>query len=67
MYSGMVYCGMQAKSICICICSGIKVGLLYNNAGYIIAKQKHLGCKKGEANQKQQLSDYKSIHSYTCD
>ena len=35
MYSGMVYCGMQAKSICICICSGIKVGLLYNNAGYI--------------------------------
>ena len=21
------------------------------------AKQKHLGCKKGEANQKQQLSD----------
>ena len=22
------------------------------------AKQKHLGCKKGEANQKQQLSDY---------
>ena len=32
-----------------------------------IAKQKHLGCKKGEANQKQQLSDYKSIHSYTCD
>ena len=34
MHSGMVYCGMQAKSICICICSGIKVGLLYN-AGYI--------------------------------
>ena len=31
------------------------------------AKQKHLGCKKCEANQKQQLSDYKSIHSYTCD
>ena len=27
------------------------------------AKQKHLGCKKGEANQKQQLSDYN--HSYT--
>ena len=22
------------------------------------AKQKHPGCKKGEANQKQQLSDY---------
>ena len=32
----------------------------------INAKQKHLGCKKGDANQKQQLSDYKSIHSYTC-
>ena len=31
------------------------------------AKQKHLGCKKGEANQKQQLSDYKYTHSYTCD
>ena len=41
--------------MCICICI------------YIYAKQKHLGCKKGEANQKQQLSDYKSIHSYTCD
>ena len=24
----------------------------------LYAKQKHLGCKKGEANQKQQLSDY---------
>ena len=35
MYSGMVYCGMQAKFICIYICIGIKVGLLYNNAGYI--------------------------------
>ena len=35
MYSGMVYCGMRAKFICICICGGIKVGLLYNNAGYI--------------------------------
>ena len=38
-----------------------------NNSSYIYAKQKHLGCKKGEANQKQQLSDYQSIHSYTCD
>ena len=27
------------------------------------AKQKHLGCKKGEANQKQQLCDY--MGSYT--
>ena len=34
---------------------------------HIYTKQKHLGCKKGKANQKQQLSDYKSIHSYTCD
>ena len=33
----------------------------------VYAKQKHLGCKKGEANQKQQLSDYKYIYSYTCD
>ena len=28
MYSGMVYCGMQTKSICICTYDGIKVGLL---------------------------------------
>ena len=27
------------------------------------AKQKHLGCKKGEANQKQQLSDYRCIRT----
>ena len=31
--------------------------------GYIYAKQKHLGCKKGEANQKQQLSDYGCIRT----
>ena len=30
-------------------------------SGIIDANQKHLGCKKGEANQKQQPSDY------TCD
>ena len=36
MYNGMVYCGMQAKSIGICTYDGIKVGLLYNNAGYVI-------------------------------
>ena len=29
-----------------------------NLVTYSNAKQKHLGCKKGEANQKQQLSDY---------
>ena len=40
------------------------VGLLHV---LLNAKQKHLGCKKGEANQKQQLSDYKSMHSNTCD
>ena len=28
------------------------------SAMYTYAKQKHLGCKKGEVNQKQQLSDY---------
>ena len=27
----VVYCGMQAKSVCICTYDGIKVGLLYNN------------------------------------
>ena len=38
MYSGMVYSGacMQAKSICMCTYDGIKVGLLYNNAGYVM-------------------------------
>ena len=30
---------------------------------YEYAKQKHLGCKKGEANQKQQLSDYGCIRT----
>ena len=29
----------------------------------LYAKQKHLGCKKGEANQKQQLSDYGCIRT----
>ena len=43
------------------------VSKLRSFLGIINAKQKHLRCKKGEANQKQQLSDYKSIHSYTCD
>ena len=33
----LVYCGMQAKSVCIlCTYDGIKVGLLYNNAGYVM-------------------------------
>ena len=30
-------------------------------AANINTKQKHLGCEKGEANQKQQLSDYSYI------
>ena len=31
---------------------------------YILyTKQKHLWCKKGEANQKQQLSDYIAIYA----
>ena len=50
MYSGMVYCGMQAKSIYICICSGIKVGLLYNNAGYIICDVKCIESDSHSAN-----------------
>ena len=29
--------------------------------------KKHLGCKKGEANHKQQLSEYSYIATYTCD
>ena len=31
------------------------------------AKQKYLGCKKGEANQNQQLSDYSYIATLACD
>ena len=31
---------------------------------YIYTKQKHLGCKKGGANQKQQLSDYMQMYMY---
>ena len=39
---------------------------IYRGAGasYSYTKQKHLGCKKGEANQKQQLSDYMQMHMY---
>ena len=33
----------------------------------INAKQKHLGCKKGKANQKQQLSDYGYIAILTTE
>ena len=36
MYSGMVYSGMQAKSICICAYDEIKVGLLYDNVCYVM-------------------------------
>ena len=39
----------------------MRVNNLDSHMCYNYAKQKHLGCKKGEANQKQQLSDY------TCD
>ena len=35
--SWVVWCDMQAKCIiCICTYDGIKVGLLYNNAGYVM-------------------------------
>ena len=37
---------------------GVTVAIRYYNA-----KQKHLECKKGEANQKQQLSDYRCIRT----
>ena len=36
----------------------VRTCVLTHVAMYIYAKQKHLGCKKGEVNQKQQLSDY---------
>ena len=39
-------------STCMCKC-------IYSCTQYIYTKQKHLGCKKDEANQKQQLSGYK--------
>ena len=34
-----------------------------NHSSKLYAKQKHLGCKKGEANQNQQLSDYRCIRT----
>ena len=37
--SWVVWCDMQAKSICICTYNGVKVGLLYNNAACIVAEQ----------------------------
>ena len=33
-------------------------GFVNTSSGIINAKQKHLGCIKGKANQKQQLSDH---------
>ena len=42
-------------------CTKVQV-LVYTSIYY--AKQKHLGCKKGEANQKQQLSDIAAIKSF---
>ena len=53
-------------------CKAFELPSLYNimfydlisiSIAYITAKQKHLGCKKGEANQKQQLSDYRCIRT----
>ena len=41
----------------------VDAGVQCSAPGNIDAKQKHLGCKKGEANQKQQLSDYRCIRT----
>ena len=41
--------------------NGLDLIILLMHIPVSYAKQKHLGCKKGKANQKQQLSDY------TCD
>ena len=38
--------------------------VVHNIKGISNTKQKHLGCKKGEANQKQQLSDYMQMYMY---
>ena len=56
------FCGMYQFTGASCenIYNDYKTETTLKN-GY--AKQKHLGCKKGEANQKQQLSDYKSIYT----
>ena len=69
---------MQMKTLCascIVIAGAVQsysysysyIAELATGSYILYAKQKHLGCKKGEANQKQQLSDYKYTHSYTCD
>ena len=59
---------MLSKPVYTCNISRNKVTftavliLIYRLAS-LYTKQKHLGCKKGEANQKQQLSDYRCIRA----
>ena len=49
----------MAMLLCVwSVCCTAQQGCLVGITVYIDAKQKHLGCKKGEANQKHQLSDY---------
>ena len=53
-----------AMLLCVwSVCCTAQQGCLVGITVYIDAKQKHLGCKKGEAIQKQQSSDYIAIHA----
>ena len=58
--------GMYTCNVMILKTNGSHSAELQSLISKLYAKQKHLGCKKGEANQKQQLSDCEYIHSYTC-
>ena len=52
----------KEKVLCVYLAPGFKSYSVDFHMANLYAKQKHLGCeKKGEANQKQRLSDY------TCD
>ena len=50
----------------VCVCLRVRVCVYVHEAVYIIdiaTEQKYLWCKKGEANQKQQLSNILWVHS----
>ena len=55
---------MVVASLLYAVCLYRAYGALDTLSPYIYYELLHLGCKKGEANQKQQLSDYEYIHSY---
>ena len=62
MYGEMVYCGMQAKSICICTYDGSKVGLLYNNASYVC----DVKCIESDSHSDSYTQAYARQYQYYC-